>query len=271
MDNPLTHLSPTHLAESLCELPKPTLEILFAAVVKKLNILQLARVLSILPQKKLLSVMLKLLSCLDGDRLRQLMSQAQAELDHLDLQAQHPTAMQFLVATKMSRGRRYACVRNGDRSIELNLGRLDFEMGKVYQLRHLDSLEVKYLRCLRLYIPQGVNPQIERKGLLDVEWLNEKQEVLQQDTYEFPHCMKAELSPQRWQIEALALPDQPAAKVGRLDHIPIALQSDRVTACLTIAPERSAKVTKALYQWVDLSAPSAGGRWTLVESYSDAQ
>jgi hypothetical protein len=270
MDNPLNSLSPTQLAESLTQLPKPTLEAALTTIVKKLNLLQLTRVLSTLSQPKLLSILLKLLSCLDVDRLTQLINAAHTERDRLTLEAQHPTSPQFLVATKMSRGRRYACVRNGDRSIELNLGRLDFEMGKIYRLCHLDSLDVHYLRCLRLYIPQGINPQIDRKGLLEVEWLNEQQEVLRQETYEFPQCMKAELSRQHWQIEAIPTPDAPT-KAGRLDHIPITPQSPKVTACLTLPPDRSAKVTQALQQWVELSTVSAGDRWTLIESYTDGQ
>jgi hypothetical protein len=270
MDNPLSHLNPTHLAESLTQLPKPTLEMVLSAMVRKLNILQLTRVLATLSQKKLLSVQLKLLSSIEDDRLRELISAAQSELDQRPLQPETPTPLQFLVATKISRGKRYVCVRNGDRSVELNLGRLDLEMGKIYQLRHLDSLEVRHLRCLRLYIPQGVDPRIDRKGLLEVEWLNEKQELIRQETYEFPHCMRTELSPEHWQIEEIAGVDY-STKMGRLDHIPIAPDSDRVTARLTIAPERSVKVTKALQQWVELSTVSAGGRWALIESYTDAQ
>jgi hypothetical protein len=270
MDNPLAQLSPQQLAQNLAQLPKVQQQSLLATLLKRLSTFQLYEILSSLSQPKLLALITKLLTCLDRDRLTQLVTQVQAELDALQILETQPASESFSVVAKTVQGKRYVYARNPSRTLELSLGRLYFEMGRIYQLRSRHTSEVKHLRCLRIYIPHTLDPTADRQALIEVEWLNPTLEVTAAQTYAFPQCMKAELSVEDWQITELAS-EQAIAPSGRLDHPQVTPHSAQIKAHLNIPPDRAPQIAQTLQRWIDLSATSTRGRWHLVESSACTQ
>jgi hypothetical protein len=270
MENPLALLNLNQLIQHLSHLPKEQRQSILAILLKKISILQLTQILATLSQDKLFTIVTKLLTCFDADRLTQLAVQVQAERDHLQVLETHPEPIAFTVIAKTVQGKRYVYARTVDRTIELGLGRLHFEIGPIYQLRSRHSSEVKHLRCLRLYIPQNIDPQLDRKALMEVEWLTPTFTPTSRQTYEFPRCMKAELSTQDWQITPVN-PQEAIAPGGRLDHPFLDTETAQVKVALAIPPDRAAKISQVLQRWIDLSATATGGRWQLVDSSACAQ
>jgi hypothetical protein len=251
----------SQLVQAFSDLPQPQQLVLLSTLLEDLTTQQLAQVLSGISKQKLSSLISKLLLALAPDRLQDLIDQAESALDQIEVLGDRPEKTYFSVVAKRIRGRLYAYVRNSDRSIDLSIGRITFELGKVYQLQDLATQEFRYLRCLRLYVPNTINIPQERKALMEVEFLTVDGEAIARQTYEFPQCMQDVFSNEQWQIEELES-FEPQLPTSRLD----ATLPAQVTATVSVPPNFAASVGRTLQQWMEISQISPGGQWTLLES-----
>jgi hypothetical protein len=261
MDKPPDNPNP-QLVQAFANLPQPQQLAILTQLLEDLTTQQLAQVLSGISKQKLGSLLGKLLLALDPDRLQDLIDQAESALDQIEVLGDPPEKTYFSVVAKRIRGRLYAYVRNSDRSIDLSIGRIIFELGKVYQLQDLTTQEFRYLRCLRLYVPNTIDIPQERKALMEVEFLTVDGEAIARQTYEFPQCMQDVFSNEQWQIDELESFEPQSLSTSRLD----ATLPAQITATVSILPNFSASVSKTLQQWMKISQTSPGGQWTLLES-----
>jgi hypothetical protein len=262
MDKPTDTPTSHPLVQAFAELPQAQQLTLLTHLLEPLTTQQLAQVLSGISKQKLGSLISKLLLALDTDRLHDLIEQAEATIDQIEVLGDRPEKAHFTVVSKRIRDRFYAYVRNPDRSVEVGIGRIIFEIGKVYQLQDLTTQESRYLRCLRFYVPNTFNVTQDRKALMEVEFLTVNGDVIARQTYEFPQCMQDVFSSEQWQIEELESFETQPLSTNRLD---VTLPA-QITASASVPPNFAASVSKTLQQWIEISQPSSGGQWTLQEA-----
>lgn len=245
---------------------------------------QLVQALSELPRQRLLSLVLGVLPAFDVEQLEELIDRAEEAIEQIEILGDLAGQPEYSVVKKPVKGKLYAYVRNRDRSVELGLGRIIFELGKTYRIRHRATGVTKLLRCLRIYIPPHVNPAIERKALMDIEYLDATGKVTSRATHDFPDHMKTVFSEKQWFIEEILLSDASLtlnngnapdamlqAPKGRLDVSIISPQSTRVQASLCIPENFSTRIVKTLERWVAVSQSSSGGTWMLVRASANGQ
>jgi hypothetical protein len=238
---------------------------------------QLVQAMSELPRQRLLSVVLGVLPAFEVEQLEELIDRAEDAIEQIEILGDFAGQPEYSVVKKPVKGKLYAYVRNRDRSVELGLGRIIFELGKTYRICHKVTGLSKLLRCLRIYIPPHVNPSIERKAYMDIEYLDSAGTVLKRATHDFPDHMKTVFSDKQWIIEEVSLAaaesnSDPTIAVpyhlprGRLDVSAVSSTSTRAQAAVLIPENFSNRIVKTLERWVAISQTSSGGNWMLARA-----
>lgn len=239
---------------------------------------QLVQAMSELPRQRLLSLVLGLLPAFDVEQLEELIDRAEDAIEQIEILGDFAGQPEYSVVKKPVKGKLYAYVRNRDRSVELGLGRIIFELGKTYRIRHKVTGLTKLLRCLRIYIPPHVDPAVERKAYMDIEYLDSDGNVIKRATHDFPDHMKTVFSEKQWSIEEVTLTDEKSEASqasatglpkGRLDISAVSSKSTRVQASVLIPENFSNRIVKTLERWVAISQTSSGGSWVMVRATVD--
>jgi hypothetical protein len=74
--------------------------------------------------------------------------------------------------------------------------------------------------------------------------------------------MQDVFSNEQWQIEEVESFKAQSLSTNRMD----ATLPAQITATASVSPNFAASVSKTLQQWMEISQPSPGGQWTLLES-----